>query len=97
MVGRANIGNRENMHILVGEREARVIFKYHHIIMKLPGEYKQDFVTYDNEKFELFGLVSINQDNVTTKFPCEMKDVKRFFTNGLHSTMKNFPVPEVFI
>ena len=25
-----------------------------------------------------------------------MKDVKRFFTNGAHSIMKNFPVPEVF-
>ena len=54
--GRANVGNCENMHILVGKREAQVIFKYHHIIMKLPGEYKQDFVTYDNEKFEQFGL-----------------------------------------
>ena len=37
LVGRASVGNRENMHILVGEREARVIFKYHHIIMKLPS------------------------------------------------------------
>ena len=25
-----------------------------------------------------------------------MKDVKRFFTNGAHSIMKTFPVPEVF-
>ncbi len=96
LVGRANVGNRENVHILVGEMEARVIFKYHHIIMKLPGEYKQDFVTYDNEKFELFGLGSINHDNVMTKFPREMKEVKRFFTNGAHSIMKNFPIPEVF-
>ena len=96
MVGRANVGKCENMHLLVGKREARVIFKYHHIIMKLPGEYKPDFVTYDNEKFELFRLGSINPNNVTTKFPREMKDVKRFFTNGVHSIMKNFPVPEVF-
>ncbi len=55
LVGRVNVGNRENMHIPLGKREAQVIFKYHHIIMKRPGEYKQDFVTYDNEKFELFG------------------------------------------
>ena len=96
LVGRANVGNHENMHILVGKREARVIFKYHHIIMKLPGEHKQDFVTFDNEKFELFGLGSINHDNVMTKFPREIKDIKRFFTNDTHSIMKNFPVPEVF-
>ena len=96
MVGRANVGNRENVHILVGKREARVIFKYHHIIMKLPGEYKQDFVTYDNEKFELFGLWSINHNNVMTKFPRDMKEAKRFFTYGSHSIMKNFPIPEVF-
>ena len=96
MVGRANIDNCENMHILVGKREAQVIFKYHHIIMKLLGEYKQDFVTYDNEKFELFGVGSINHNNVTTKFPHERKDVKRFFTNGALSIMKNFLVLEVF-
>ena len=72
------------------------MFKYHHIILKLPGEYKQDFVTYDNEKCELFGLDSINHKNVTTKFPCEMKDVQRFLTKGAHSIMKNFPVPKVF-
>jgi hypothetical protein len=96
LAGRANIGNCENMNILVGKREARVIFKYYHIIMKLPGEYKQDFVTYDNERFELLGLGSINQDDVMTKFPCEIKDVKKFFTNGVHSIMKNFPVPKVF-
>ena len=53
-------------------------------------------MTYDNEKFELFGLGSINHDNVLTKFPREMKEVKRIFTNGAHSIMKNVPVPEVF-
>ena len=53
LVGTANIGNRENSPISVSKKEARVVFKYHHIILKLPGEYKQDFVTYDNEKFEL--------------------------------------------
>ena len=86
MVGRANIGNRENMHILVGKREAQIIFKCHHIIMNLPGEYKQDFLIYDNEKFELFGLGSINHNNVMTKFPREMKEVKKFFINGAHSS-----------
>ena len=96
MVGIANISNCENMHILVGKREARVIFMYYHIIMKFPGEYKQDFVTYDNEKFELFRLGSKNHNNVMTKFPREMKDVKRFFTNGVHSIMKNILVQEVF-
>ncbi len=96
LVGRANVGNRENSHISVSEKEARVVFKYHHIILKLPGEYKQDFVTYDNEKCELFGLDSINHKNVTTKFPREMKDVQRFLTKGAHSIMKNFPVPKVF-
>ena len=44
LVGRANIGNRENSHISVSKKEARVVFKYHHIILKLPGEYKQHFV-----------------------------------------------------
>jgi hypothetical protein len=33
---------------LCQQKEVRVVFKYHHIIMKLPGEYKHDFVTYDN-------------------------------------------------
>ena len=96
LVGRANIGNRENANAYVSEKEARVAFKYHHIILKLPGEYKQDFVTYDNEKFELFGLDSTNHQNVTIKFPREMKDVQRFLTKGAHSIMKNFPVPKVF-
>ena len=53
-------------------------------------------MTYDHEKFELFGLGSINHNNVMAKFPREMKDVKRFFTNGTDSIMKNFPVPNVF-
>ena len=66
MVGRANIGNKENSHISVSEKEAQVVFKYHHLILKLPGEYKQDFVTYYNETFELFGLDSITHKNVTT-------------------------------
>ncbi len=42
LVDRANIGNRENTHASVSEKKARVAFKYHHIILKLPGEYKQD-------------------------------------------------------
>jgi hypothetical protein len=45
-------------------------------MLKVPGEYKQDFVTYNNEKFSLFGLDIINHKNVTTKFPREMKEVK---------------------
>ncbi len=85
LAGRANIGIRENSHISSSKKEARVVFKYHHIILKLLGEYKQDFVTYDNEKCELFGLDSINYKNVTTKFPREMKDVQRFLTKGAHS------------
>ena len=60
----------------VSKKEARVVFKYHHIILKLPGKYKQDFATYDNEKFKRFGLDSINHKNVTTKFLREMKDVQ---------------------
>ena len=36
LIGRANIGNRENLYISVSEKEARVVFKYHHIILKLP-------------------------------------------------------------
>jgi hypothetical protein len=60
LVGRANIGNRENLHISVSKKEVRVVFKYHHIILKLPCEYKQEFVTCDNEKCKLFGLDSIN-------------------------------------
>ena len=75
LVDRANIGNRENLHISVSKKEAQVVFKYHHIMLKLHGEYKQDFVAYNNEKCELFGLDSINHNNVTTKFPHEMKDV----------------------
>jgi hypothetical protein len=96
LVGRSNVGNRENSHISVSKKEARVVFKYHHLILKLPGEYKQDFVTYDTEKLKLFRLDSINHKNVTTKFPHEMKDVKQFLTKGAHSIMKNFPVPKVF-
>jgi hypothetical protein len=76
LVGRANIGNRENLHISVSEKEVPVVFKYYHIILKLPGEYKHDFVTYNNEKCELFGLDSIDHKNVTTKFLCEMTDVQ---------------------
>ncbi len=60
LVGRANIGNKENLHISVSKKKAQVVFKYHHILFKLPGEYKQDFVMYDNEKCELFGLDSLN-------------------------------------
>ena len=82
LVGRANVGNRENSHISVSEKEARAVFKYHHIILKLPGEYKQEFVNYDNEKCKLFELDSINHKNVTTKFSREMKDVQRFLTKG---------------
>ena len=37
LVGRANIGNRENLHISVSKKEAQVVFKYHHIILKLPA------------------------------------------------------------
>ena len=40
LIGRANVGNRENLHISVSEKEVRVVFKYHHIILKLSGEYK---------------------------------------------------------
>ena len=76
LVGRANIGNRENSDNSVIKKQVRVVFKYHHIILKLHGEYKQDFVMYDNEKFELFGLDSIDHKNVTTLFPHEMKDVQ---------------------
>ena len=90
LVGRANVGNRENLHISVSKKEVRVVFKYNHIILKLPGEYKHDFVTYDNEKFKLFGLDSINHNNVRTKFPHEMKDIQQFLTKGAHSIMKNF-------
>jgi hypothetical protein len=77
LVGRTNIGNRANSHISVSEKEVRVVFTYHHIILKLPGEYKQDFVGYDNETCELFRLDSINHKNFTTKFLREMKDVQR--------------------
>ena len=49
LVGKANIGNREILHISVSKKEVRVVFKYHPLILKLPGEYKQNFVTYDNE------------------------------------------------
>ena len=76
MVGRANVGNRENSHISVRDKEVQVVFKYHHIILILPGEYKQEFATYDNEKFELFGSDSISHKNVTTKFLREMKDIQ---------------------
>jgi hypothetical protein len=38
MVGRAIIGNRENNNILVDKQEAQEAFKYHRIIIKLPGE-----------------------------------------------------------
>jgi hypothetical protein len=37
LVGRANVGHRENSNISVSKKEARVVFKYHHIILKLPG------------------------------------------------------------
>ena len=96
LVGRANIGNRGNLHNSVSKKEVQVVFKYNHIIWKLPGEYKQDFVTYDNEKFELFRLDSIDPKNVTTKFLHEMKDVQQFLTKGANSVMKNFSVPKVF-
>ncbi len=64
-------------------------------MLKLPGEYKQDFVTYDNEKYELFGLDSINHKNVTTKFLREMKVVQQFLTKCAHFIIKNFPLPKV--
>ncbi len=69
LVGRANVGNRENSHVAVSEKEAQVVFKYHHIILKLPGEYTQDFVTYDNEKCKLFGLDSINREGDRFEVP----------------------------
>ena len=46
LVGRANIGHWENMDISVSKMAVQFVFKCHHIIMKLPGEYKQDFVIY---------------------------------------------------
>ena len=51
---------------------------------------------HDNEKFELFGLDSIDHKNDITKFLCEMKDIQQFSTKGAHSIMKNFTVPKVF-
>jgi hypothetical protein len=57
LVGRANIGNREIWMPLSATRKRKLCSN--NIILKLPGEYKQDFVMYENENFVLFGLDSI--------------------------------------
>ena len=65
------------------------------ILIGIKGDLKDVFMQFQSKMRD---MVNTEKTSCTTKtkFPRTGTDARRFFTYGMHSILKNFPVQEVF-
>ena len=95
LVHRANVGNKEDVSGLSDRNEAQLVYMMQKILLGIKGDLKDVFLQFQSKMHD---MVNTGQTTCSTKtkFPRTGKDARRFFTDGSHSILKNFPVQEVF-
>ena len=73
----------------------QLVYMMQKILLGIKGDLKDVFLQFQSK---MHNMVNTCQTTCSakTKFPRTGKDARRFFTDGSHSILKNFPVQEVF-
>jgi len=95
LVGRSNVRDREDINIIAAPEEANTMFTLFDMVMNMTEKMQEKVVLYNRRVFELFRIGELS-NNVMTRFPTTISELKTGITKGAHSIMKNFPVQRVF-
>ena len=95
LVHRANVANKEDASGLSDRNETQLAYMMQKILIGIKGDLKDVFMQFQSKMRD---MVNTEKTSCTTKtkFPRTGTDARRFFTDGTHSILKNFPVQEVF-
>ena len=95
LTGRSNARNRDAASEMVSEEEGHCMFRLFITVMRMTESQQEDLVEYQCALRKLWSVADIN-NNVKTRFPEDMNEVRTALTRGAHSILKNFPAPRVF-
>jgi hypothetical protein len=93
LVHRANVRNKEDALGLSDRNETQLAYMMQKILLGIKGDLKDVFIQFQSKMRDMVNTASCSTN---TRFPRTGKDARRFFTDGTHSILKNFPVQEVF-
>ena len=76
---------------------ADVVFDFTQMIMKLPKEQQQRLMKYERKRSVFFGYNRVEIDRkCTIRMPTDYNEIRRMFTEGSYSILRNFPTGNVF-
>lgn len=92
LVHRANVENKEDSSGLSDIDETQLAYMMQKILLGIKGDLNDVFLQFQSKMRDMLNTTCSSKTN----FPRTRTDARRFFIDGAHSIMKNFPVQEVF-